>query len=154
MEEAKKMKCYKRLKYKRFVQVSGLCGPKFLSYLPKRFMHLCRALWRRHIGVPFWSTNMAAGNQQKRLEFTFSKKLFLFTGELAYVRINISSNTWNGYTAENQKERLFFNETAFLFWCHALWKLRSSNCCTFEMKHASGMETCTKIYFLFIFDLV
>ena len=108
MEEAKKMKCYKRLKYKRFVQVSGLCGPKFLSYLPKRFMHLCRALWRRHIGVPFWSTNMAAGNQQKRLEFTFSKKLFLFTRELAYVRINISSNTWNGYTAENQEERLFF----------------------------------------------
>ena len=154
MEEAKKMKCYKRLKYKRFFQVSGLCGPKFLSYLPKRFMHLCRALWRRYIGVPFWSTNMAAENQQKRLEFTFSKKLFLFTRELAYVRINISSNTWNGYTAENQKERLFFNETAFLFWCHALWKLWSSNCCTFEMKHASGMETCTKIYFLFIFDLV
>ena len=94
MEEAKKMKCYKRLKYKRFVQVSGLCD-------------LCRALWRRHIGVPFWSTNMAAGNQQKRLEFTFSKKLFLFTRELAYMRINISSNTWNGYTAENQEERLF-----------------------------------------------
>ena len=141
MEEAKKMKCYKRLKYKRFVQVSGLCD-------------LCRALWRRHIGVPFWSTNMAAGNQQKRLEFTFSKKLFLFTRELAYMRINISSNTWNGYTAENQEERLFFNETAFLFWCHALWKLGSSNCCIFEMKHATGMETCTKMYFLFIFNLV
>ena len=41
----KKMKCYKRLKYKRFVQVSGLYGPQFLSYLPKRFMHLCRALY-------------------------------------------------------------------------------------------------------------
>ena len=24
----------------------------------------------------------------------------------------------------------------------------------FEMKHASGLETCTKIYFLFIFNLV
>ena len=42
------------------------------------------------------------------------------------VRINISSNTWNGYTAENQEDRLFFNEAAFLFWCHALWKLESS----------------------------
>ena len=42
------------------------------------------------------------------------------------VRINISPNTWNGYTAENQEERLFFNEAAFLFWCHALWKLESS----------------------------
>ena len=24
------------------------------------------------------------------------------------MRINISSNTWNGYTADNQEERLFF----------------------------------------------
>ena len=152
MEEAKKMKCYKRLKYKRFVQVSGLCGPKFLSYLPKRFMRLCRALWRRHIGVPFWSTNMAAGNQQKRLEFTFSKKLFLFTRERAYVRINISSNTWNGYTAENQEERLFFNESAFLFWCQRTAKLASLNCCIFEMKYAAGMETWTKIYIFVYFQ--
>ena len=45
MEEAKKMKCYKRLIFKQFVQVSGLCGPQFLSYLSKRFMHLCRALY-------------------------------------------------------------------------------------------------------------
>ena len=43
MEEAKKMKCYKRLIYKQFFQVSGLCGLQFLSYLPKRFTHLCRA---------------------------------------------------------------------------------------------------------------
>ena len=39
MEEAKKMKCYKRLIYKQFVQNSGVCGPQFLSYLPKRFTH-------------------------------------------------------------------------------------------------------------------
>ena len=37
---------------------------------------------------------------------------------------------------------------------HALGKLGSSNCCIFEMKHASGLETCTKISFLFIFNLV
>ena len=59
MEEAKKMKCYKRLKYKRFVQVSGLCGPQFLSYLPKRFMHVRRALYGDAIlvnsfGAPIW----------------------------------------------------------------------------------------------------
>ena len=40
MEEAKKMKCYKRLIYKKFVQISGLCGSQFLSYLPKHFTHL------------------------------------------------------------------------------------------------------------------
>ena len=81
MEEAKKMKCYIRLIYKQFVQASGLCGPPFLSYLPKRFTHLCGVLCGD------------AGNQQKYLEFTFSIKLFLFTRELAYARINISSNT-------------------------------------------------------------
>ena len=37
LEEAKKMKCYKRLIDKQFVKVSSLCGPQFLSYLPKRF---------------------------------------------------------------------------------------------------------------------
>ena len=46
--------------------------------------------------------------------------LFLFTRKLAYVRIKISSNTRNGYTVENQEERLFFNETVLLFWCYPL----------------------------------
>ena len=45
MEEVKKIKCYKRLIYKQFVQISGLCGPQFLSYLPKHFTHLCRTLY-------------------------------------------------------------------------------------------------------------
>ena len=40
MEKVKKMKCYKRLKYQQYVQVSGLSGTQFLSYLPKRFTHL------------------------------------------------------------------------------------------------------------------
>ena len=76
VEEAKKMKCYKRLTYKQFVQVSGLFGPQFLSYLPKRSTHLCRALYGDDI---YWCTvlvhqYMAAGNQQNHLEFTFSIK--------------------------------------------------------------------------------
>ena len=138
MEEVKEMKCYKRLKYKRFVQVSGLCD-------------LCRALWRRHIGVPFWSTNMAAGNQQKRLEFTFSKKLFLFTRELAYVRINISSDTWNGYTAENQEERLFFNESAFLFWCQRTVKTRKFKLLYFQNEICCGNGNLDKDLFFCLF---
>ena len=96
MDEAKKMKCYKRLIYKRFVQVSGLCGPQFLSCLLKCFTPLCRALYVDAIlvyrfRVPIWPL--------------FLRKLFLFTQELAYVCINISSNTRNGYIAENQEER-------------------------------------------------
>ena len=67
------MKCYKRLIFKQFDQVSGLCGPQFLSYLPKHFTHLCRALYGDAN-----LTNMASGNQQKHLEFTFSIKALSF----------------------------------------------------------------------------
>ena len=125
VEEAKRRRCCKRLVYKQFVQVSGPCGRYFLSYFPKRFTHLCGALygdailvypvlvhpyiWPPEINKNVWSSH-----------FVFHKKLCLFSRELAYLRINISSNTWNGCTAENQEERRFFNETAFLFWCHAL----------------------------------
>ena len=46
MEEAKKMKCYKRLMYKQFVQVSGLSGPQFLSQICRKvsrtFVQLCK----------------------------------------------------------------------------------------------------------------
>ena len=44
------------------------------------------------------------------VHFFCKLKLLLFSHELAYVRINISSNTWNGYTDENQDERLFFSK--------------------------------------------
>ena len=47
MEKAKKMKCYKRLKYKQYVQVAGLSGTQFLSYLPKCFTHLYSLLSKR-----------------------------------------------------------------------------------------------------------
>ena len=60
------------------------------------------------IGVPFWCTNMAAGNQQKHLEFTLPIKTLFFIRELAHVRINISSNTWNGILLKI-KSRDFFS---------------------------------------------
>ena len=129
MEEAKKMTCYKRLIYKQFIQVSGLCGPQFPSYLPKRFTHLCKALYGDAILAYRFVTPIWPPEVNKNIW----SSLFLFTRELAYVRINVSSYTWNGYNAENQEERPFFNGTAFLFWCHAMWKLESSNCCIFEM---------------------
>ena len=110
MEEAKKMKCYKRLIYKQFFQVSGLCGPQFLSYLPKRFTHLCRALYGDAILVYRFGPPILPPEINKNIwSSLFAWKLFLFTRKLAYVRINRSSNTRNGYTAENQEERLFFS---------------------------------------------
>ena len=94
MEEAKKMKCYKRLIYKQFFQVSGLCGLQFLSYLPKRFTHLCRAFYGDAIlvyrfGAPIWPPEI----NKNIWSSLFLQNIFVFTRELAYVRINIPSNT-------------------------------------------------------------
>ena len=57
--KTQEMKCYKRLIYKQFVKVSGLCGPQFLSYLPTGFTQLCRTLYGDAIlvyrfGEPIW----------------------------------------------------------------------------------------------------
>ena len=76
VEEAKKIKYDKRLKYKRFVQVSGLCGPQFLSYLPKRFTHLCRALYGDAILVHQYGRRKST--KTYRVHFCYKSSFFLF----------------------------------------------------------------------------
>ena len=78
VEEARKMKYFKRLVLKQFVQVSGLCGPKFLSYLPKRFMHLRRALYGDAIlvhrfGAPIWPPEI---NKTSGVRFFYKSSFF------------------------------------------------------------------------------
>ena len=51
---------------------------------------------------------MAAENQQKHLEFTFSIKAPSFHSRTSIRAHKISPYTWNGYTAVNQEEILFF----------------------------------------------
>ena len=85
MEEAKKMKCYKRLIFKQFVQVSGLCGPQFLSYLPKRFTYVSRLLYGHAILVhrfcaPIWPPEI-----NKNIKF----KLLYFRNETCYGNGNV-----------------------------------------------------------------
>ena len=85
----------------------------------RTFAELCKE-------TPYWCIVLVHQYGRRKSTKTnwsslFLWKLFLFTRELAYVRIDLSSNTWDGYTAENQEERLFFNETTFpLFWCHTV----------------------------------
>ena len=68
-------KCHKRLIYKQFVQVSGLCDPQFPSYFSRTIAELCMETpWC----VQFWYTNMATGNQQNHLQFTFTIKALSF----------------------------------------------------------------------------
>ena len=79
MEEAKKMKCYKRLMYKQFVQVSGLSGPQFLSQIcrnvSRTFVQLCKetpnhklvSSWRavliRILALLIWKTLIEKKNR-------------------------------------------------------------------------------------------
>ena len=82
MEEAKKMKYYKRPIYKQFVPVSGLCGPQFLSYLPKRLTYFCRALYGDVIlvyrfGAPIWPLEINK-DIWTDLEFTISINVLSF----------------------------------------------------------------------------
>ena len=123
MAEVKKMKCYERLIFKQFVQVLGLCGSQFQNYIcrnvSRTFVELC-------METPCWCTDLAhqCGRGKSTMEYTFCIKAPSFHSRISIRAHKISSNTWNGYTAqltaENQEEILFFNESAFLFWCHAL----------------------------------
>ena len=95
-QEAKKMKCYKRLIFKSQVFVTHsfwvICWNVSCT-----FVDLC-------METPYWCTNMVTGNQKKHLEFTFSIKAISFHSRTSIRVHNIPSNTWNGYTAENQEE--------------------------------------------------
>ena len=52
MTEAKKFKCYKRLINRQLLQVSGLSGTPFFSYLPKRSTLIYRAQYGDAMLVP------------------------------------------------------------------------------------------------------
>ena len=125
----------------------------FVAHSSDSFWVICRNVSRTFAELcketPYWCIVLVHQYGRRKSTKTnwsslFLWKLFLFTRELAYVRIHTSSNTWSGYTAENQEERLFSTRLS----TPILWKFGSSNCCIFEMKHAMEIETCTKIYFL------
>ena len=111
VEEAKKMKLYKRLIYK---QVSGLCGPQFLSYLSKRFITFLELF----MDTPYWCTVLVHQYGRRKPTKTSGVHFsYLFTWELAYVRINISSNTWNGYTDcwKSRRQTFFHGDRHYYF---------------------------------------
>ena len=76
-------------------------------FVAHSFWLICRNVSRTFVELcmetPYWCTVFLHQYGCRK-----STNIFLFTRELAYVRLNVSSNTWNGYTAENQEERLFF----------------------------------------------
>ena len=66
------MKCDKRL------SLRSLCPTVSQLFAETFHAPLQSFVWRRHIGAPFQCTNMAAGNQQKNLEFIFYIKALSF----------------------------------------------------------------------------
>ena len=76
VEEAKKMRCYKRLIFKQFVKVSCLnCGPQFLSYLPIcrniscTFVELC-------MEMPYWCAVLVHQYGRQKLTKTSGVHVF------------------------------------------------------------------------------
>ena len=139
------MHVYKQLKSKSQVFVAhsfwAVCQNVSCNFI-------CRTLYGDailvyHFGAPIWPPQI---NKNIRSSL-FLYKLFLFTWELAYVCINIWSKTWNGYTAENQKERLFFREIIMV---SRTVKTQMFKLLYFEKKHATGLETWTKIFFVYL----
>ena len=134
---------FRRLIYKQFVQVSGLWSPQFLSYLPKHVTHHYRALY----GDDIFVNRSGTQNQQKHLEITFHIKALSFhsrTSIRAHKHI-FSYLKW--LCCWKSRGEAFSQLDSIPILSHALWKLGISNCCSLEMKHAMGLETCKKIFF-------
>ena len=64
------------------------CGWVFWSCFVEAFHTV---FWDLHADV-MWSTNMAAGNQRKHMEFTLRWKRLLFAHEIKYMCMNTSPN--------------------------------------------------------------
>ena len=94
----------------------------------------------------FGYTNMAAGNQQKHLEITYSIKALPFHPKASIRAHKHIFHYLKWLNCWKSAGEAFFQRDSIPIFCHALWKLGSSNCCSFEMKHATGLETCTRIY--------
>ena len=127
-------------------------------YVAQSFWVICLNISRTIVELcmktPYLCTVLAAGNQKKHLEFTFSIKDLSFHSR-ASIRAHkhiFSYLKWlNCWKSRGEG---FFQRESIPILCHAQWKLGSSHCYNFKMKHATGLETCARIYFLFIFNLV
>ena len=75
---------------------------------------------------------------------------FLNTQRKQYVCINISSNTWNGYTAENQEERLFQRDSIPIFVSHTV-KTRKLRLLYFQNETCCGTGNLYKdLFFVYL----
>ena len=104
VEEAKKTKSYKRLIYNNLSKSLVLVAHSFWVICrndSRTFVELC-------MEMPYWCIVLV--HQYGRRKSTKTSGVHFFYKSSFFpldLRVNISSNTWNGFTAENQEERLF-----------------------------------------------
>ena len=92
MADTKNFKCSKGLINRQLLQVSGLCGTPFFSYLPKRSTKIYRAQYGDAMLVPLMrDTNMPEINKNIWNSLLLSERL-LFAHELVYIHINTTPN--------------------------------------------------------------
>ena len=95
---------WKDLINKHFLQVSGLCGTPFLSYLPKSSTQWGTPTWRMEITENIWNSLLL----WERL---------LFPCELVCIHINTSTNTLTVQTAKNRQSKKDLFDRRLL--CHS-----------------------------------
>ena len=99
--------------------------------------------------TPFWCMILVHQYSHQKSTKTsgvhfFFYKLFLFTRKLAYVRINISSNTWNGYTCWKSGGETFFQRESIPILVSLTVKTRKLKLLYFRNETCYGNENVYK----------
>ena len=125
-----------------FLQVSGLCGTPFLSYLLKRSTQIYRAQCEDAIlvsfrGTPTWRPEI----NEKHLELTFATRAITFLcHELVYILFKLPKIV---------RADLFSDETGLSRRHHDVthWgAISNSRCCIINTKDDPELETCENVY--------
>ena len=152
MADVKNFKCSKRLINRQLLQVSGLCGKPFFSYLPNRSTQIYRAQYGDAMLVPLWGTQIWQPEINENIwnSLLLGERL-LFPRELVYIHIITFRNALTVQIAKSHKKRPFFQMRQL---CHgAVFRsrtggnLENSRRCMLNTKDATELETCKKIYF-------
>ena len=109
------------------------------------FWVICRNVSRSFVELfmekPYWWTVLVHRYGRWKSTKTYGVHFFYKTLSFHLIASIRAHKYLKSLSCWKSRRETFFNKTAFL------WKLWSSNCSIFEMKHASGLETCAKIYF-------
>ena len=137
MEKAKKLRCYRRLKKKAFLQVLGLCVSPNFRYSSKCFVEIYRAQYENAIlvylsGTPIWRPENSANIWNL---LWLSRRLIIST-EKTSIYISTFPNALTSKKAQNSEISIYFSTNLTVALCHAPPYPGNSTCPGFQTKHA------------------